>query len=97
MTTSARALWQLASGKGVEIMAFAIHVDQAIDARGQMRPMPMMTLARIMNEIRSGQVIAIVVTDTGAKRDIPAWCEKTGATLLDSAEEQGALTFYIRK
>ncbi len=62
-----------------------------------MRPMPIITLARIMKEIGPGQVVAIKVTDAGAKRDIPAWCEKTGATLLDSTEERGELTFSIRK
>ena len=78
-------------------MASAIHVDRYIDAKGQMCPMPIITLARIMRETAPGQVIAIAATDAGAKRDVPAWCEKTGATLLDSTEEQGVLTFYVRK
>jgi tRNA 2-thiouridine synthesizing protein A len=78
-------------------MVSAIHVDRYIDAKGQMCPMPIITLARIMKETEPGQVIAIMATDAGAKRDIPAWCEKTGAALLDSTEEQGVLTFYIRK
>jgi tRNA 2-thiouridine synthesizing protein A len=78
-------------------MASVIQVDRYIDARGQMAPMPLMTLARIMKTMEPGQVITLTVTDVGTKRDIPAWCEKTGATLLDSTEEQGVLTFYVRK
>ncbi len=78
-------------------MASAIHVDRIVDAKGQMCPMPIITLARVMKEVEPGQVIAVIATDAGAKRDIPAWCEKTGSTLLDSTDEQGVLTFYIRK
>lgn len=78
-------------------MTSTIHADRAIDARGQMLPMPSLTLSRIIKEIQPGQVIAISVTDARAKRDIPAWCEKTGSTLLHMTEEQGVLTFYIRK
>ncbi len=78
-------------------MTPAIHVDRAIDAKGMMCPMPVLTLARTIKELASGQVISISATDEGARRDIPAWAEKTGNTLLDMTEENGVLTFYIRK
>lgn len=78
-------------------MTPAIHVDRAIDAKGQMCPMPVLTLARTIKELQSGQVLSISATDLGAKRDIPAWAEKTGNTLIDMAEENGVLTFYIQK
>ena len=44
-----------------------------------------------------GQVLAISATDQGARKDIPAWAEKTGNHLLDTTEEQGVLTFYFQK
>jgi tRNA 2-thiouridine synthesizing protein A len=72
-------------------------VDRYVDAKGQMCPMPILTLAKAMRELQPGQVIAIAATDAGAKADIPAWCEKTGNTLLDSAVENGVLTFYVQK
>jgi TusA-related sulfurtransferase len=78
-------------------MTPAIHVDRTIDAKGQMCPMPVLTLARTIKELQSGQVLAISATDLGAKRDIPAWAEKTGNTLLDTTEENGVLTFYVQK
>jgi TusA-related sulfurtransferase len=78
-------------------MTPAIHVDRTIDAKGQMCPMPVLTLARTIKELQSGQVLAISATDEGARRDIPAWAEKTGNTILDLTEENGVLTFYVRK
>ena len=78
-------------------MKAEIAVDRDVDARGQMCPMPIITLAKAMREIAPGQVIAITATDQGAKRDIPAWAQKTGHTLLDVTEEGDVLTFYLRK
>lgn len=78
-------------------MTPAIHVDRTIDAKGQMCPMPVLTLARIIKELQPGQVLAISATDEGARRDIPAWAEKTGNTILDLTEANGVLTFYVRK
>jgi tRNA 2-thiouridine synthesizing protein A len=78
-------------------MAPVMPVDRTVDARGQMCPMPILTLARVMKELQPGQVLAISATDLGAKRDIPAWAEKTGNTLLSETDEKGVLTFYLKK
>lgn len=72
-------------------------VDRFVDARGQMCPMPVLSLAKAFRELHPGQVLAISATDQGAKSDIPAWAEKTGNRLLEVTEEQGVLTFYLRK
>ncbi len=78
-------------------MATTIHADRAIDAKGQMCPMPILSLAKAFNDLQPGQVISITATDQGAKRDIPAWTEKTGNKLLDMTEENGVMTFYVQK
>jgi tRNA 2-thiouridine synthesizing protein A len=78
-------------------MTPAIHIDRFIDAKGQMCPMPVLTLARAIKELAPGQILALAATDQGARRDIPAWAERTGNALLDEREEAGVLTFTIRK
>jgi tRNA 2-thiouridine synthesizing protein A len=78
-------------------MSAAMHVDQYVDARGQMCPMPVLTLAKAMRTLAAGQVLAISATDQGATTDIPAWAEKTGNVLLETVEKAGVLTFYLRK
>jgi TusA-related sulfurtransferase len=78
-------------------MSAALHVDQFVDAKGQMCPMPVLTLAKAMKALAPGQVLAISATDQGAKKDIPAWAEKTGNVLLHTVEEGNVLTFYLRK
>ncbi len=78
-------------------MVPALTVDRYVDAKGQMCPMPIVTLAKAMREVQPGQVVAVLATDQGARRDIPAWAEKTGNKLLEMTEEQGVLTFYLQK
>jgi len=78
-------------------MSAAMHADQYVDAKGQMCPMPVLALAKAMRTLAPGQVLAISATDQGAKTDIPAWAEKTGNILLETVEEAGVLTFYLRK
>ena len=78
-------------------MASTQALDRYVDAKGQMCPMPVLTLAKAMKELQPGQMLALSATDLGAKRDIPAWAEKTGNTLLETVEEGGVLTFYLKK
>jgi tRNA 2-thiouridine synthesizing protein A len=54
-------------------------------------------LAKGFRELAPGQILCISATDPGAKPDITAWADKTGNTLLEMAEENGVLTFYLKK
>jgi tRNA 2-thiouridine synthesizing protein A len=74
-----------------------IRADRFIDAKGQMCPMPILTLKKAWKDVAVGQIVAISATDQGAKRDIPSWAEATGNTLLGMSEEQGVMTFYLQK
>ena len=78
-------------------MSTQMRADHFIDAKGQMCPMPILTLKKAWKDVAVGQVVAIAATDQGARRDIPSWAEATGNTLLSMSEEQGVLTFYIQK
>ena len=78
-------------------MSTQIRADHFIDAKGQMCPMPILTLKKAWKDVAVGQIVAIAATDQGAGRDIPSWAEATGNTLLSTTEEQGVLTFYLQK
>lgn len=78
-------------------MSVAMQVDQVVDARGQMCPMPVLALAKAIKAMQPGQILSISATDQGARRDIPAWAEKTGNRLLQMTEEHGVMAFYVQK
>lgn len=78
-------------------MSTQMRADLFVDAKGQMCPMPILTLKKAWKDVAVGQIVAIAATDQGAKRDIPSWAEATGNTLLSMTEEQGVMTFYLQK
>ncbi|WP_433745721.1 sulfurtransferase TusA family protein [Falsibacillus pallidus] len=71
--------------------------DKVLDAKGLACPMPIVKTKKAMNEIESGQILEVLTTDKGAKNDLTAWAASTGHEMLDFKEEDGVLTFYIKK
>jgi tRNA 2-thiouridine synthesizing protein A len=78
-------------------MATTYQVDKTVDAKGQVCPMPIVTLAKGFKDLAPGQILAIMATDPGAKKDVAAWAEKTGNILLEIGEDGGVMTFYLKK
>jgi tRNA 2-thiouridine synthesizing protein A len=78
-------------------MTTGIQVDEVVDARGLMCPMPILAATKAIRLLQPGQVLKVLATDRGALSDIPAWAEDTGHELLSSGTEDDALVFYIRK
>ncbi len=71
--------------------------DQVLDCKGLSCPMPIMKLAIAMKKLETGKVIELLGTDPGSKDDVPAWCDRTGNSLLEVVEEDDGFTFFIRK
>jgi TusA-related sulfurtransferase len=74
-----------------------IEETDTLDARGLLCPMPIVKTAKAMKGLEPGQVLKLMATDRGAIKDIPAWAETTGNTLLAWHEDGDALVFYVRK
>ncbi|MFM7598374.1 MAG: sulfurtransferase TusA family protein [Actinomycetota bacterium] len=70
---------------------------KTVDAKGQSCPMPVLMTAKGIKEIDSGQIMLVEATDNGARSDIPAWTTQTGNELVESAEADGVLRFWIRR
>jgi tRNA 2-thiouridine synthesizing protein A len=71
--------------------------DKVLDAKGLACPMPIVRTKKAMDELTSGQVLEIHVTDKGAKNDLTAWVKSTGHEMIQSVEEGDVLKFWIRK
>ncbi|MBU8908720.1 sulfurtransferase TusA family protein [Desertibacillus haloalkaliphilus] len=74
-----------------------MHSDKVLDAKGFACPMPIVRTKKAMTELESGQVLEIHATDQGAKNDLAAWASSGGHQLVADAEENGILTFWIKK
>jgi len=73
-----------------------VNVEVEVDAKGMYCPMPIVKLKKATKTMETGQVLRLVATDPGAKRDVPAWANKTGAEILESNEQEGEFTFLIK-
>jgi len=71
-------------------------VDVEVDAKGIYCPMPIVKLKKATKTMNPGQVLRLIATDPGSKRDVPAWASKTGAEILKTMEENGEYKFLIK-
>lgn len=78
-------------------MTEQVKVTKEIDARGSFCPGPMMELIRVMRTAEVGDVIAVLSSDQGSKRDIPQWVEKAKQELVAIESHEGYDRIIVRK
>ena len=74
-----------------------MHYDHEVDATGLKCPLPILRCKKGLNEIQSEQILKIIATDPGSKKDFDAFCRQTGHKLLSLQDENGVMTFFIKK
>ena len=72
-------------------------VKQKIDARGAFCPGPLMELIRGMKTLPVGGTLAVLSSDPGSLKDIPAWIAKAGHELVATEQREGYTRFVARK
>jgi tRNA 2-thiouridine synthesizing protein A len=72
-------------------------VDKEIDARGSFCPGPLLELIRGVKSIGVGQSVAVLSSDPGSNKDIPAWVAKANHEMLGVVAEDGYSRFLIKK
>jgi TusA-related sulfurtransferase len=77
--------------------ASEIHIDREIDARGSFCPGPLMELIRGIKALPVGGVVAVLSSDPGSAKDIPAWIAKAGLEFMGAFQEAGYTRFIARK
>lgn len=71
--------------------------NSELDARGLNCPLPILRCKKAINGMSEGDVLKIVATDPGSVKDFEAFCKQTGNELLESGENGGEFTFFIKK
>jgi tRNA 2-thiouridine synthesizing protein A len=64
-----------------------ITIDKEIDARGSFCPGPLMELIRGMKALPVGGVLAVLSSDPGSAKDIPAWIQKAKHEFIGAYQE----------
>lgn len=74
-----------------------ITVDKVVDARGTACPGPLLAAKKAIGDIQSGQVMEILSSDEGTKKDVPKWAQKKGHDYLGTVEESGYFRIFMKK
>ncbi|MGQ4912377.1 MAG: sulfurtransferase TusA family protein [Candidatus Thorarchaeota archaeon] len=72
-------------------------VAKEFDASGLRCPMPILKTKKAIKEIEIGQILKVIATDIGTKKDFPAWSSRTGNEILELVEEGDKLIWYIKR
>ncbi|MGI6603604.1 MAG: SirA family protein [Firmicutes bacterium] len=71
--------------------------EKVINCRGMQCPGPIVQLFQATKQAAAGDILVIEATDGGFKRDVQAWCRKTGNELLSLENDAGVLRARIKK
>ena len=74
-----------------------IQVDREVDARGLNCPLPILRPKKALTDLPSGQVLKVMSTDPGSKRDFEAFARQTGHELLRVDEQDRQWSFFLRR
>ena len=74
-----------------------ITITRESDARGSFCPGPLMELIRLVKTSHVGDVLAVISSDEGSKKDIPVWINKAGQEFVGSEPVGTATRFVCRK
>lgn len=71
--------------------------DKELDASGLNCPLPILRAKKELVSLDSGQVLHVIATDPGSKKDFEAFSKQTGHDLMESKEEGGKFYFLLKK
>ncbi len=74
-----------------------MNFDKELNARGLSCPLPIVKTKKSLADMTSGQVLKVIATDCGAVKDMQAFADQTGNTLMLTTEENGEYIFFMKK
>lgn len=74
-----------------------MNFDKELDARNLSCPLPIVKTKKALVDMASGQVLKVTATDVGSVKDMQAFADQTGNTLLSTAEQNGEFIFFMQK
>ena len=72
-------------------------MDDVIDARGLMCPLPVLRLGKALRGLTEGTVVQILADDPVAVIDIPNFCREAGHELLAQSDVGDHQTYTIKR
>jgi TusA-related sulfurtransferase len=80
-----------------EVDLNAVTPASSVDARGSACPGPLLEAKKGIGKVKVGEVLEIVSSDAGTRKDIPVWAKKVGHEFLGYVEGDGCDKLYIKR
>ena len=71
--------------------------DREVDARGLNCPMPLLKTKQALRSIQVGALLHVMASDSGSRRDIPAYLRQSEHDLVHFTETDAEIHFWIRR
>lgn len=78
-------------------MSEPIAFDREVDARGLNCPLPILKAKKALADLTSGQVLKVIATDPGSRRDFEAFARQTGNAMVGQSEADRVWTFFLKR
>ena len=75
----------------------SIQAQKVVDARGTSCPGPILAAKKGIAEVKVGEIMEVMATDSGTIKDLPAWCKKLGYDYLGVVEAPGYWKLFVKK
>jgi len=67
-----------------------------LDARDLKCPLPVLRARKMLNSLKAGEELVILVTDEAAPRDLEVFCSETGHKLVSKVEIDNCIRLILR-
>ena len=67
-----------------------------LDARDLKCPLPVLRARKMLNSLKAGEELVILVTDEAAPRDLEVFCSETGHKLVSKVEIDNCTRLILR-
>lgn len=73
-----------------------ISIKQEVDASGLNCPLPILRAKKALTGLDAGDVLKVISTDPGSRRDFEAFARQTGHELVRMDESDSSWTFFLK-
>ena len=71
--------------------------EDILDCSGLTCPAPVIKTKKVIKNMEPGKILKLIITDQGAKSDIPALIKRIGDEIIETKEEGEKIIFLIKK
>ena len=74
-----------------------MQIDKEIDTKGLNCPLPILRAKKALSEMSTGQLLKVVATDPGSRRDFLAFAKQTGNELVGQEVDGEEFIHVLRR